>query len=158
MSTDECTHTCTHTDTHRGLSSPSEVVREVGRQGREALILMAAVNLRGSNSSDLLMDLVCRSFLSLSHSLSHSVSTHLYTCVQNRLHGHRSLALESYLFLPSRGGDHGINFKWIEPQNWVSSLGADKKNLNWKKYIYFPYSWSHATMKCGIWSAYQQWL
>lgn len=68
---------------------PREVVREVGRQGREALILMAAVNLEGSNSLALLMDLVCGS--TLFHSLSpHHTHTHthrIHMCAGRRREG-----------------------------------------------------------------------
>ncbi len=85
------THTHTHT---QACPPPREVVREVGRQRREALILMAAVNLGGSNPLELLMDLVCRSFLSQTLSLSLSVSyTQTHTLKHVCRHGGMTISL-----------------------------------------------------------------
>lgn len=68
-----CAYVCTHTCAHTGACTPPrKVVREEGRQRREAFILMAAVNLEGSNPLELLMDLDCRSSLSLSLSLAYA--------------------------------------------------------------------------------------
>lgn len=40
---------------------------KLGGRGGKLLLLMAAVNLEGSNPLELLMDLVCRSSLTLTH-------------------------------------------------------------------------------------------
>lgn len=85
----------THT---QACPPPCEVGREAGRSGREALKLMAAVNLRGSNPLELLMDLVCWSFLSLTFSLYHT-----HTCTQT----HRDISLwwwsHNVMMMPGRG-------------------------------------------------------